>query len=277
MSHTSGVESRSNPDGLQEIRSWASRSPGAARPGFRARSQPGGFRLSSRLVASIGFALLLLLVLTGYRSLQNGQGTADPSPTPEPEQVATLAPFPVEEAPPATAVVPEAPRFTQEPVLAPATLPEPLASEEHLQKEAAAVQPKPAAEELEISSAIVVGRDVFESEAAVLLSVPEPEYPEAARGTGTSARVIVGFTIDETGTVRNPVIDRTQIQGDAPKAPFEQAALDAVRGARFVPAQERGVPARSWSTLTFSFETGPQTAGNPATHPPDRSRTGSTR
>jgi hypothetical protein len=37
------------------------------------------------------------------------------------------------------------------------------------------------------------------------------------------------------------------------------------------------VPTSSWNTLTFSFETGPPPAKTPATHPPDTSRTGSTR
>lgn len=259
MSHTTDIESRSNPDGLREIRSWASRSPGSERPGFRTRSQPGGSKLSLRFVASIGAALLLVLVLMWYRSLQNGPGTADPAPAPEPEQVASSAPVPVEEAPAAAEVVAEAPRFTEEPVHAPATLPWP-GPEERSRKEAAAetdVESEPAAEEPKASSEIMVSRDLFESEPAVLLSVPAAEYPEIARGTGTSAKVIVGFTVDETGAVRNPVIERTWIQGDAPKAPFEQAALTAIRSARFTPAREQGVPARSWSTLTFSFEAGP--------------------
>ena len=139
-----------------------------------------------------------------------------------------------------------------EPVPTPVTLPvQPVPVSEE----------RPRKEEPKASPALVVSRDVFESEPAVLLSEPTADYPEVARGTGTSAKVIVGFTIDETGTVRNPIIESTRIQGDAPKAPFEEAAVAAARRARFEPARERGVPARSWSTLTFLFETEAPTAG----------------
>ena len=252
MSHTSDIESRSNHDGLQEIRAWASRSPQSVRPGFRARSQPGGFRYSPRLATSIGFALLLLLALTGYRSLQDEQGpTIHLAPAPPPEQVAASAPVTAEKKePPPVEAVADSPPPPLEPVPAPATLPAPPVPEE-----------RPRKEEPEAAPAIVVSRDAFESEPAVLLAEPTADYPEVARGTGTSARVIVGFTIDETGTVRNPIIESIRIQGDAPKAPFEEAALAAARRAQFVPARERGVPARSWNTLTFLFETGVPPAG----------------
>jgi TonB family protein len=255
MSHTSDIDSRSNPDGLQEIRSWASRSPDAARPEFRTRPRSGGFRLSSRLAASIGLALLLLLVLTGSRFLQNGRDTSDLATVPKPKQAATSAPVPAEEAPPAAEVVADSPPPSPEPVVARTTLAEKPESDER-------VRPKPAKEPRSSSrSRLVVSPEAFESEPAVLLSAPTAHYPDAARGTGASAEVVVGFTIDETGKVRNPAVESSRIQGDAPKALFEDAALAATRHARFTPARERGEPTRSWSTLTFSFETGEPSAG----------------
>ncbi len=168
--------------------------------------------------------------------------------------------------PPAETVAADLPQVRSEPVQAahvarpvrPAS--EKLPREERPRKDEGAVQRGPVPNEPE-ASRIVLGRDAFESEPAVLLETPAADYPDAARGTGTSAEVVVGFTIDETGAVRNAVIESTRIQGDAPKAPFEEAALAAAQRARFAPAREQGVPTRSWSTLKFSFETGPPSAG----------------
>ena len=97
------------------------------------------------------------------------------------------------------------------------------------------------------------GREIFESESAVPLSAPQPRYPEAARGTDTWAEVVVGLTIDETGTVRDPTIEKLRVKGSAPASLFQEAALAAARAARYRPAREQGAPVRSWTTLTFTF------------------------
>lgn len=280
MNYSSDINSRVNPDGLQEIRAWASRSPESARPGFRTRHRAPGPRISPRLVGAVLLALLVVLFsLAGYRYFQNGPSTPGLAVVPEPEQAASSAPVP---APPSSDPA-EAPSITRDearstgeaPLPADALADSPEARKEPVQvtrvaraatppssrpaprpsQGAPAVEREPARQKPEVSR-IVMRRNDFESEPAVLLAEPAAEYPDAARGTGTSAKIIVGFTIDETGAVRNPVIERIQIQGDAPKAPFEQAALAAARRARFTPAQERGVPTRSWNTLTFSFEAG---------------------
>jgi protein TonB len=269
MSHPSDIESSTHPDGLQKIRSWASRSPESIRPEFRAR--PGPIRLgrSFRLAASIWLALLFLVVLAGSRFLQDATpGTPKPAaasgPAPEPEQAAQVA-QPSDDAPPppAETVVADLPQARREPVQAvQASRPARSMAPEHPGKEAAAIPRKPIRQEpARAASRTEVSPAEFESEPAVVLAAPAAEYPDAARGTGTSAEVVVGFTIDETGAVRYAVIESTRIQGDAPKAPFEEAALAAARRARFTPAREHGVPTRSWSTLTFSFESGPSFAG----------------
>ena len=272
MSHSTDIESTAHSEGLREIRSWASRSPASARPGFRKKHRTGRPRLSPRLAGSALLALLLVLFsLASYQYFfQSRQDTPQQATIPALATVPELEEIPkTDEAPPASPpaapaekeVIPDRLQARTEPLRLQAAPPTPPAPRERPLQAAALVRREPVLNEPKASSAIVVGRDVFESEPAVLLSVPTAEYPEAARGTGTSAEVIVGFTIDETGTVRNPVIERIQIQGDAPKAPFEQAALTAVRSARFEPARERGVPTRSWSNLTFSFETVSASAG----------------
>lgn len=255
MSHTSNIESSSAPDGLQEIRSWASRSPNSARPGFRARRRPG--RPSSALAASVALTAVFLLSLGGYRVIQSGRGTSDPATVPEPEQVAQVVQE-SDEAPPASAAV----HAVEEPVPVRAAPPARSAPGERSRKEATVVQRRPAPKEPTAASRVVVSRDAFESEPAVLLSAPAAEYPDVARGTGTTAEIIVGFTIDETGAVRDPAVESSRVQGSAPEALFVEEALAAAQRARFHPARERGIPTRSWNTLTFSFETGPPPAGS---------------
>lgn len=255
MSHPSDIESRRvDPNGLQEIRSWASRSPGSERPGFRTRSQPGGFRLSTRLVGSLGLAFLILLVLTGYRSLQSEPSKPGPTALPQPQKIAASVPVPepprqkAETAIPATeAVLPDSHPVRTEPLRVQDIRPARQVRAENPREEAVLRKASKA-------SQVVMSPDVFESEPAVLLSTPAAAYPDDALGTGTSAEVIVGFTIDETGAVRNPTVESSRVRGSASEALFEEAALAAARQARFAPARERGVPARTWSTLTFSFE-----------------------
>ncbi len=154
--------------------------------------------------------------------------------------------------PPAAEAVADVPHARKEPVQGPATRPaQPLPE----------IRSKPTLKELRVASRVVLSRNDFESEPAVILAAPAAEYPDAARGTGTSAEVIIGFTIDETGAVRNPAVERSQVRGSAPEALFQEAALAAARSARFTPARERGIPTRPWSTLTFSFESGSPSAG----------------
>src|SRR5262245_65194970 len=75
MSHSTDIESPAHPEGLQEIRSWASRSPGSARPGFRIR-QPRLLRRAPRFAASaLLAAIVLLFSLAGFRFLQIEQDT----------------------------------------------------------------------------------------------------------------------------------------------------------------------------------------------------------
>lgn len=197
--------------------------------------------------------------------MQSGRGTSDLVSASEPEQVASSAPVP---APPSSHGAETASTTRSEvqeadaiPPAAEVIPPARPAPEERAQKEAV-VRHKPAPREPKAASRVVVSRDAFESEPAVLLSTPAAEYPDDARGTGTTAEVIVGFTIDETGAVRDPAVESSRVQGSAPEALFVEEALAAARRARFHPARERGIPTRSWNTLTFSFETGPPPAGS---------------
>jgi TonB family protein len=80
-----------------------------------------------------------------------------------------------------------------------------------------------------------------------------PEYPEAARGSGTHAAVTVAVLVDSKGGVKEAKIKKSTVDGNVPAAMFEQAALAAARKWRFEPGQKRGAPAEMWWEMTFDF------------------------
>jgi TonB family protein len=82
-------------------------------------------------------------------------------------------------------------------------------------------------------------------QAAKPVQTPAPEYPESERPSGTEARVIVHFAIDERGRV-------SVISAEGPPA-FRQKALEAVATWRFAPATVDGVPHRSEQKARFRF------------------------
>lgn len=232
----------------------ARRPPGPpAQAGLGTSRRPSRLRLSTRLGASIVLALLLLVLLTGLRFLSERQAEPDTAVISEPADVAET--------------LPDAPQLRREPLAGPGDLPraapEPAPREQTRRKPAPrkvrSERPAPSRERRQAPGTpgirVAGGPDFFESEPAVLRSLPAASYPEAARGTGTRAEVVVGVTIDETGAVRDPTIESARVQGNAPESAFREAALAAARRARFEPAREGGRPVRSTSTLTFTFGT----------------------
>lgn len=73
-------------------------------------------------------------------------------------------------------------------------------------------------------------------------------YPEIARLAGIEGRVMVSFIIDEKGKVLSPVVVRG-IGGGC-----DEAAIDAVKKARFIPGMQRGMPVRVRFTLPITFK-----------------------
>lgn len=82
------------------------------------------------------------------------------------------------------------------------------------------------------------------------LSVPQPAYPEAAIASGISGKVRVQLTIDESGKV----IETQLLQRLGRE--FDEAALAAVRAARFEPATDCGKATRSTFTIALRFSAG---------------------
>jgi periplasmic protein TonB len=72
-------------------------------------------------------------------------------------------------------------------------------------------------------------------------------YPEMARRAGIEGVVIVQFVIDPEGRVTNPVVLRG-IGGGA-----DEAAIEAVRQARFTPGMQRGRPVRVQFAIPVRF------------------------
>jgi serine/threonine protein kinase len=105
---------------------------------------------------------------------------------------------------------------------------------------------------------------------ARLLSAPSPAFPQAARGTGVYARILVAVHITESGAVSETRIktayvedaaasqDASSIPNAGVVAAFRAAAREAAREARFAPAQRNGVPVPTWGELTFEFGSKPE-------------------
>jgi periplasmic protein TonB len=72
-------------------------------------------------------------------------------------------------------------------------------------------------------------------------------YPEIARRAGIEGRVVVQFVIDEQGRVTSPVVVRG-IGGGC-----DEAAVEAVKQARFTPGLQRGRPVKVRYSIPVTF------------------------
>jgi TonB family protein len=77
----------------------------------------------------------------------------------------------------------------------------------------------------------------------------EPAYPQRARGTGRRPSVRVAILVDENGNVLQTRI----LEGDPSGLGFNEAALEAARRTRFLPATKDGVPGKAWTDLSYEF------------------------
>jgi TonB family protein len=72
-------------------------------------------------------------------------------------------------------------------------------------------------------------------------------YPEIARKKGIEGRVFVQFVVDEKGNVIDPIVTRG-IGGGC-----DEAALEAVRKAKFNPGKQRGRPVKVQYSIPVTF------------------------
>ena len=101
---------------------------------------------------------------------------------------------------------------------------------------AATVSSKP----LAVSSGVLAG---------YLIAPIRPEYPQIARITRTEGSVVIEAIISRTGT-----IESTHIVSGPPM--LQQAAMDAVRQARYRPFLLNGQPTEVQTTITINFRIG---------------------
>lgn len=66
----------------------------------------------------------------------------------------------------------------------------------------------------------------------VALEKPPPEYPAEAKRLGIEGYVIVEFTVDQSGAVRDALVVSAE-----PSSVFDTAALKAVKRWRFMPSE----------------------------------------
>ena len=93
---------------------------------------------------------------------------------------------------------------------------------------------------------LVAGEGV---QAPRLIDHPPPVYPRSARRRKQEGRVVVAVLVDETGSVLQALVQRSQPSGLG----FEEAALVAAKAARFEPARRAGVSGKMWTELPFEF------------------------
>ncbi|MDP7593219.1 MAG: energy transducer TonB [Litorilituus sp.] len=77
----------------------------------------------------------------------------------------------------------------------------------------------------------------------------EPKYPSSYARRGKSGWVKVGFTISDTGTVKNAEIIESE-GGDS----FKRSTLTALEKWRYAPKFENGQPIEAYSTVQLDFE-----------------------
>ncbi len=89
-----------------------------------------------------------------------------------------------------------------------------------------------------------------------LLVHPRPSYPQAAAEMGLIADIILDAEIDREGAPRELTIRESDDSVAEDEAGFHEAAMNAVRLWRFIPALDNGVPVPARMTCTVHFQVG---------------------
>jgi protein TonB len=170
---------------------------------------------------------------------------AAPVPTPPPP-TQPRPPAPPPKAPPRALPPPPAPVLAAAPSTDPAppamTVPPPP------EPAPAPVPVEPAAAPAPAPPAAAAPRSI-PATAVAYLEPPAPVYPLASRRHGEQGEVLLKVEIGTDGRARQVLVSRSS---GTPR--LDQAALAAVRAARFKPYTENGVPLVVWTTVPIQFE-----------------------
>ena len=82
-----------------------------------------------------------------------------------------------------------------------------------------------------------------------LLRIDPPKYPRKARRLRLEGTVLVDAYVDRTGKVEEVKL----VDGLGGKSGVDEAAIEAVRSARFRAGSEQGVATSMWHTVAVSF------------------------
>lgn len=107
--------------------------------------------------------------------------------------------------------------------------------------------PPPPPQEEEEEDFFVVVENMPELQGGLAELQRKVKYPEMARRAGIEGRVTVQFIVNENGQVENPRVIRG-IGGGC-----DEAALEAVKQAKFTPGMQRGRPVRVQYSLPIVF------------------------
>lgn len=87
------------------------------------------------------------------------------------------------------------------------------------------------------------------SEAPKITKMVQPKYPDIARDMGIEGDVVLLVYIDESGSVRNALVQ------SSPGLPaLEEAATKAAYKCKFAPAKQQGKPVGVWYTIVMEFK-----------------------
>jgi protein TonB len=169
------------------------------------------------------------------------QVPAPPAPPPSPAPPQQLR------KPPPKVIAAPAPRAPAPPAfMIPAPPPEPPAPPPEVVAAAPPAVPEPAPEPAPVSPP---PPKTVEGSAVQYLDPPAPTYPAASRRFGESGRVFVRVLIDERGLPR-----QLQLQRSSGFERLDDAALAAIRAARFRPYTEDGRALVVWAVIPIHFE-----------------------
>lgn len=161
-----------------------------------------------------------------------------PPAAPQPPQPAPALPPVISAAPSVTLPTAEAAPATPPAEPSTATTAQPVV----VSTATAAVPAAPAAAE-------AAGPRQLPPSAAQFVVAPQAEYPRASRRLKESGRVLVSVFIDEAGLPRQVLVKTS-----SGFALLDEAALAAVRKARFKPYMEHGQPQAGWVVIPMVFD-----------------------
>ena len=151
-------------------------------------------------------------------------------------------PAAVEEARPPVLALPQPAAPAEPSFSAPAAEPRPAAEAPAAPREAARAGP---ARESEGAAGDKTTPPVFN---AAYLRNPEPRYPVSARRRGEQGTVLLKVLVTREGGAASVNVEKS-----SGSSALDQAALDAVKGWRFVPARQGAHPVEAWVLVPIVF------------------------